>query len=153
MEMSQNNDKEKDNNEEEDGVDLSHIDEKIVLEPNRVELTTGFSQRDEGQLLKVVKREETHAKDDEEHCDEVLEECQVEEELLEHLLKEPEYEDVIEVSGKGVSQVLIETEMYVSFQVHDVLASTEERLNEYVTVIRELEDILPLEGKFEGLKQ
>jgi len=35
-EMSQNNDKEKDSNEEEDGEDMSHIDEKTVLEPKKV---------------------------------------------------------------------------------------------------------------------
>jgi len=151
--VSQNSDKEKDSNEEEDGTDMSHIEEKIVAGLNKAELTTRLSQGDEGQLLKVVKRKETHVEDDEQHCDGVLEECQVQVKLLECLLKEPEHKDVIAVSVGEVSQALIEAEIYATFQVQVALDSTEERMDEYITAVRELEDNLLLESKFEVQRQ
>ena len=107
IELSHSCDKEEDINEEciEEGneTNLSHIEENTIIGLNRAELTTRLSQGDEGQLLKVVKGEEIHVEDDEQHCNGILEKYQVEEcELLECLLKEHEYEDVIANNGEEV---------------------------------------------------
>ena len=66
---------------------------------------------------------------------------------MEYLLKECEYEHVIVDNDEDVSQDLVETEMHASFQVPDVLASTEGRMNEYVIEVRKPEYELLLESK------
>ena len=128
---------------------MSHI-EKHVIDMNRENFDLDDGQmEEEEQLLKVVKREERHVEDDEQHNDDVLEICQVKEEFLEYLLEEHEYEDVIPDNDKEVSQDLIEIETYASFQVHDILASREEWMNEYVTTFIDLEDNLLFGSKSE----
>ena len=73
-------------------------------------MITEVSHRgNEGQLLKIVKEEQRYVEDHKQHCDEILEECQVGGELLEYLLKEYEYEDVIADGDEEVSQALVET--------------------------------------------
>ena len=47
------------------------------------------------------------------------------------------------------SQVLVETKMHVSCQVHDVLDSIEGRMNEYVIAVRKPKYELLLESKVE----
>ena len=83
---------------------------------NIAELTTEVSHRgnDRQLLLKVVKEEERYGEDDEQNCDEILEECQVEGELLEYLLKEFEYEDVQIVMKKCIKLWLRQKCMLVS---------------------------------------
>jgi len=94
---------------EEDGTDLSHTKEESVRELNKAELATRVSQRDDGgQLLKVVKKKEGNA--EVQHCDEALERCQGEVELLEYLLEESQYRSEIAVSNRKVSQALVGTE-------------------------------------------
>ena len=60
LELSHSSGKEKDSNEEydeeKDGTNMSHIEEKTFIGLNKDELTTRFSQGNEGQLLNVVKR-------------------------------------------------------------------------------------------------
>jgi len=133
---------------------LSHTEEKLVIGLNKAELTTRFSQRgDGGQILKVVKEEGRHAEDYEPHYGEDLEKCRGDDGLLEYLLKEPVYEDVIAVRDREVSRTLVETETDISFQIPDVFADIEERENVCATAVIEPEYKLLLGGKCEVLKQ
>jgi len=86
--------------EEGDETDLSHDKENPVIELNRAGLVIRFSQGDEGQLLKVVKEEEEHVEDYEQHHDEVLETGQVEDKLMEYLLGGSVYEYKIAVRDR-----------------------------------------------------
>ena len=51
------------------------------------------------------------------------------------------------------SQVLVETKMYATCQVHDVLDSIEGRMNEYVIAVRKPKYELLLESKVEVHRQ
>jgi hypothetical protein len=73
--------------------------------------------------------------------------CQREIELLEYLIKEPECESGIATSeekcspvpdNKRVSQALVGTRIYSSFQTNDVFAGTEGSVDEYDVVIKEI---------------
>ena len=115
-------------------------------------MTTSFSQRDDkGQLLKVVK-EGGHAKSYEHPYGEEIEKCQREDELLECLLKVPEYEKEIVVIGKRVSQDVVGTEIYTSLQTHGVLASIKRSEDECLTVVKTLEYDFLLESKTKVLE-
>ena len=117
-------------------------------------MTTSLSQRDDkGHLLKVVKEEGGHAKSYEHHYGEELEKCQREDELLEYLLKVPEYEREIVVIGRRVSQVVVEIEIYTSLQTHGVLASIKRSEEEGLTIVKKLEHEFLLESKIKVLGQ
>ena len=54
MELSRNSEKEKNNNEEEDGADMSHAKEESALELKETKLTTRISQGAEGKLWERI---------------------------------------------------------------------------------------------------
>jgi len=75
-------------------------------------MTTRVSHKEyEGQLLKLVKKEEErHVEDYEQHHDQVFERCQVEDELLAYFLEESEdWSEIAASYGEEASQALVET--------------------------------------------
>ena len=122
-----------DSNEEEDGVEMSHTNEKSILELNKVELTTEDShRRNEGQLLNVFKEEERYAEDDEKHCDDVFEVDQRKEiEFMECLLEGLDYENEIAGIDRRVSQAEVETKICTSLQTYVMFASIHRSVDEY----------------------
>ena len=139
-------------------TDLPHIEDKPVIVVNKAGLATKVSQRDDGgQLLKAIVKEERKEDDIDQHCDEVLERCQKEIELLEYLLEEPEYRSEIAVCDRECLQVsdsekmfqtLVGTKMYNSFHTNDMVVGTREgEIDEYDVAIKEIEYKLLLGSK------
>ena len=77
--------------------------------------------------MKVVKEEGGHAEYYEQHYDEVLDRCQREIELLEHLLEEPKYKSDMVVRSREMSQTLGETRPCENFQTNSVFSDIEDR--------------------------
>lgn len=81
---------------EEERTALSHIEGKFVIALKKTEMAIGVSQRDdEDRLLKAVVKGERNAENNGQHCDEMPEGCQKEDE---HLFRESEYRSEIAVS-------------------------------------------------------
>ena len=102
-------------------------------------------------LLNVVKKEEErYVGIDEQHSDGVFEKDQVENESLNFLLKASEYEKGIAGIDRRMFQFLVETEANTSLLNYGMFASIQRRVSEYITAIKELENNLPFESRFEG---
>ena len=120
---------------------MSHIDEKSVLELNKVELTIEVShRRNEGKLLNVFKEEERYAEYDEQHCGDVFEEDQRKEiEFMECLLEGPNYENEIAGIDRRVSQAEVETKICTSLQTYVMFCSIHRSVNEYDGALKKRE--------------
>ena len=134
---------------------MSHIDEKSVLELNKVELTTEVShKRNEGKLLNIFKEEERYIEDDEQHCDDVFEEDQRKEiEFMEFLLEGPDYENEIAGIDRRVSQVEVETKICTSLQTYVMFSNIHRSVDKYDAAVRNPLYELLLESKAKVQRQ
>ena len=97
-------------------------------------------------------------RNEEEHYDDMLEKCQRKIELLEYLLKEPEYEiriavreeECLEVpDNENISQLIEGEKEDFCFHNNDFSAGTEKDVNEYVVVIEKKECDWFFDNEFE----
>ena len=114
-----------------------------------LDLIARSNQAGKGKLLKIVKEEEEeYAETNMQHIDEILVD-----KWLNCLLKKFREENKIAGTEVKMPEVVKGAGVDTSLQNLNMLTSTQGRMNDYATAVKELKGNLPFEGKFAGDEQ